>query len=60
MNTTDRYAIISADAHAGLPCAGYRPYLEAKHHAAFDTFLNEKSEQRELAMKLNYDYIHEW
>ena len=26
---SDRYLIISADAHAGLPAEGYRPYLDA-------------------------------
>ena len=27
---SDRYLIISADAHAGLPCEEYRPYLDAR------------------------------
>ena len=31
---SDRYTIISADAHAGLPCEEYRPYLDAAYHAA--------------------------
>jgi predicted TIM-barrel fold metal-dependent hydrolase len=57
---TDRYTIISADAHAGLPCVEYRPYLDSKYAAAFEEFLTEKNEQRELAMRLNYDYIHDW
>ena len=30
----DRYTIISADAHAGLPCEEYRPYLDERYHAA--------------------------
>src|SRR5262249_3408818 len=57
---SDRYTIISADAHAGLPCAEYRPYLDQKYHDAFDAFLNEKNAERELAMKLNYEYITNW
>ena len=28
--TDDRYLIISADCHAGLPCEEYRPYLDAQ------------------------------
>ena len=39
MNPTDRYLIISADAHAGLPCEDYRPYLESQYHGSFDDFL---------------------
>ena len=35
----DRYLIISADAHAGLPCEEYRPYLDARYHGPFDEFL---------------------
>ena len=38
---SDRYLIISADTHAGLPCDEYRPYLEARYHAAFDDYLAE-------------------
>ena len=60
MKSDDRYLIITSDSHAGLPCAEYRPYLDPQYHAAFDAFLTEKNEQRELAMKLNYDYIHDW
>ena len=29
VDATDRYLIISADCHAGLPCEEYRPYLDA-------------------------------
>jgi len=35
----DRYLIVSTDGHAGLPMAGYRDYLDAKHHGAFDEML---------------------
>ena len=36
---SDRYVIISADAHAGLPCEEYRPYLDERYHGAFDEIL---------------------
>jgi predicted TIM-barrel fold metal-dependent hydrolase len=32
----NRYLIVSADGHAGLQPEGYRDYLEAKYHPAFD------------------------
>jgi predicted TIM-barrel fold metal-dependent hydrolase len=56
----ERYLIISSDCHAGLPCEGYRPYLESRHLDAFDVFLAERAANRSEALKLNYDYIHEW
>jgi hypothetical protein len=55
-----RYAIISADAHAGLPCEEYRPYLDAQYYAAFDEFLTERQANRDEQMRLNYDYITHW
>ena len=56
----DRYVIISADAHAGLPCEEYRPYLDERYHRAFDAFLAERQANRDQQMKLNYDYITNW
>src|SRR3954451_15926788 len=56
----ERYTIISADCHAGLPCEEYRPYLDARYHDAFDTFLAERHAARDAQMKLNYDYITHW
>jgi len=56
----DRYTIISADAHAGLPCEEYRPYLDSRYFEAFDAFLAERHAQRDEQMKLNYDYITHW
>lgn len=35
---TDRYTVISADCHAGADLLDYRPYLEKKHHEAFDAW----------------------
>lgn len=46
----DRYLIVSTDGHAGLPMEGYRDYLDAKYHAAFDEALpiqREKTRQAE-------------
>ena len=37
MNADDRYLIISADAHAGLPCEEYRPYLDTRVSRARST-----------------------
>jgi predicted TIM-barrel fold metal-dependent hydrolase len=57
---TDRYTIISADGHAGLPCEEYRPYLDSKYHAAFDDFLRDRHARRDAALTMNYDYIMGW
>src|SRR3954454_25168553 len=54
---SERYTVISADCHAGLACDDYRPFLEAKHYAAFDEFLAERQASRDEALKLNYEYI---
>jgi predicted TIM-barrel fold metal-dependent hydrolase len=56
----ERYLIVSSDCHAGLQCAEYRPYLESRHHAAFDEFLADCIARREEALKFNYDYITHW
>lgn len=34
----DRYTVVSADCHAGADLLDYRPYLERKHHEAFDAW----------------------
>ena len=31
-----RYMVVSSDTHAGADLQGYRPYLEARYHEAFD------------------------
>ena len=56
----ERYVIISADAHAGLPCEEYRPYLDPRYTEQFDAFLAERQAMRDDQMKLNYDYITQW
>ncbi|MGW1865760.1 amidohydrolase family protein [Streptomyces mauvecolor] len=35
---SERYTVISADCHAGADLLDYRPYLESKHHEAFDAW----------------------
>ena len=60
MEPNERYTIISADAHAGLPCEEYRPYLDERYYAQFDDYLAERHANRDLQMKLNYDYITHW
>ena len=55
-----RYTIISADAHAGLPCEEYRPYLDTRYLPQFDEFLAERQANRDEQMVLNYDYITNW
>jgi predicted TIM-barrel fold metal-dependent hydrolase len=57
---SDRYLIISADCHAGLPCEDYRPYLETKFHPQFDEFLAERDARRHEQLAMNYDYITTW
>ena len=56
----NRYVVITADSHAGLPCADYRPYLESKYHAAFDDYLAQQHAKRDEALQMNYDYIMGW
>ena len=57
---SDRYTIISADAHAGLHCEEYRPYLDARYHAQFDEYLAERQANRDEQLQMNYDYIMGW
>ncbi len=57
---SERYTIISADAHAGLPCEAYRPYLDAAYHRQFDEYLAERQANRDQALQMNYDYIMGW
>jgi predicted TIM-barrel fold metal-dependent hydrolase len=36
--TAPRYTVISADCHAGADLLDYKPYLERRHHDAFDAW----------------------
>jgi len=57
---SERYVIISADGHCGLPLAEYRPYLEARHHAAFDDWVAAKEAERAARLEANFEYIMGW
>jgi predicted TIM-barrel fold metal-dependent hydrolase len=57
---SDRYTIISADAHAGLPCEEYRPYLDSAYLPQFDDYLAERQANRSQQLEMNYDYIMGW
>jgi predicted TIM-barrel fold metal-dependent hydrolase len=53
--------IVSADCHAGLPNEEYRPYLESKHHAAFDEHLAEReAARRAFQIMGNPEFETEW
>ena len=60
VDATDRYLIISADCHAGLPCEEYRPYLDGKYHDAFDAYVAERHAVRDQRMADSGDYITQW
>ena len=59
---SDRYLIISADCHAGLPNAQYREWLDPSVHEAFDAALTARKKQQEAAMQgfLNEEFAEEW
>lgn len=42
------YLVVSSDSHAGAPWAEYRPYLERRHGAAFDAWLQKMRTQEQL------------
>jgi hypothetical protein len=43
----DRYLVISADCHAGLPNEQYRPYIDPQYREAFDDFLVQREAMRQ-------------
>ncbi len=57
---SERYVIISADGHCGLPLADYRPYLEARFHPAFDAWVAGKEAERVARLETNFEYIMGW
>ena len=60
MRSDDRYLVISADCHAGLPCEEYRPYLDPKYAAAFDDYLADRRSMRAQRLADSGDYITHW
>jgi predicted TIM-barrel fold metal-dependent hydrolase len=57
---SERYVIISADGHCGLPLADYRPYLEARFHPDFDDWVLRKEAERAVRLETNFEYIMGW
>ncbi len=62
MSTTDRFMVISADCHAGLPNAEYRDWLDPSVREAFDQSLVDRARQQEMAAQgfLNQEFAKEW
>ncbi|WP_436794151.1 amidohydrolase family protein [Actinospongicola halichondriae] len=60
--SSDRFLVISADCHAGLPNAEYREWLDPAFHDAFAESLEDRERQRQLAMQgfLNKEFADEW
>ncbi|HUS62191.1 MAG TPA: amidohydrolase family protein, partial [Acidimicrobiales bacterium] len=58
----ERFMVISADCHAGLPNAEYRDWLDPAFREPFDQSLIERTRQQELAMQgfLNKEFAKEW
>jgi predicted TIM-barrel fold metal-dependent hydrolase len=52
----DRYLIISADCHAGLPTEQYRPYVDPGYRDAFDDMLRE----RQLSSLSDPEFADKW
>ena len=58
---TERYTIISADAHAGLACEEYRPYLDAALPPGSSTSTWPSATPTGTSRsQMNYDYIMGW
>lgn len=57
---SERYVVISADGHCGLPLADYRPYLETRFHRVFDDWVAGKEAERAAKLEANFEYIMGW
>jgi predicted TIM-barrel fold metal-dependent hydrolase len=59
-----RYLVISADCHAGLPDAEYRAYLDPQHREAFDDDVRQRTQLRaEMARAMGQDrneFVQHW
>ncbi|MGZ4677359.1 MAG: amidohydrolase family protein [Acidimicrobiia bacterium] len=58
----DKYLVISADCHAGLPNVEYREWLDPEYRETFDAALIERARLAELANQgfLNQEFAEEW
>lgn len=54
------YVIVSSDTHAGLNCEEYRPYLDPDVHEAFDEYVAERHQHRQISLENNAEFIEEW
>jgi hypothetical protein len=59
---SERYLVISADTHAGLPGPEYREWLDPEHRERFDRFLEERARAAEMAKAgfLNEEFAKAW
>jgi predicted TIM-barrel fold metal-dependent hydrolase len=58
----DRYLVISADTHAGLPGPEYREWLDPEYRERFDEFVIARAKAAEMAKAgfLNEEFAKEW
>ena len=58
---TDRYLVISADTHAGLPDAEYETFLDPQYRDAFRDDLRERTALRASAgVSQENEFVHDW
>jgi predicted TIM-barrel fold metal-dependent hydrolase len=58
---TDRYLVISADTHAGLPDAEYDAFLDPQYRDAFRDDLRERTALRASAgVSQENEFVHDW
>jgi predicted TIM-barrel fold metal-dependent hydrolase len=56
----DRYLVISADCHAGLPTEQYRPYVDPAFREAFDEMIAERTEQARVRSISDPGFAEKW
>ena len=56
----EKYVIISADGHCGLPIHEYERYLDPGFRPAFATWVAQKEAERKLKLESNYEFIMGW
>src|SRR5271157_5227248 len=59
-NTEDRYLVISADCHAGLPTEQYRPYVDPDFREAFDATIAERKGQAAARSITDPEFAEKW
>ena len=56
----DRYLIISADCHAGLPSEQYRDWLDPEHRGAFDEHAARRRAMIAQLIAADEDFATRW